>query len=298
MPIPISTRYMLDEIAGLDRHKTMLQQPLVSIGIPTFNRAEGLRRTLACISGQTYRNIEIIVSDNCSPGNEVKHIAETLLQHDKRITYFRQNESLGIAGNFKFVLGKATGDYFMWAADDDEWSADFIEQCLKILQQDGVVSVMSHFDIAYRFDDRRESGRVPRLSIENTKAQNALAFLSCVTPSLFYGLHKRSSIGFFLQDDFFDFYDCYFMFRLTLTGRVAVIEPCLYTAGVDAPTYQVKPAKKHRFTRLQYSPLLFKSVRQIISSPIKIHEKVSVMLKLICVVISLFFCHEIKRVLQ
>ena len=35
-------------------------QPLVSVGIPTYNRPEGLRQTLDCITFQTYKNLEII----------------------------------------------------------------------------------------------------------------------------------------------------------------------------------------------------------------------------------------------
>ena len=49
-------------------------QPLVSIGIPTYDRPEGLRRTLAVRNGQTYANLEIIVSDNASPGDETEQV--------------------------------------------------------------------------------------------------------------------------------------------------------------------------------------------------------------------------------
>ncbi|MBU4370171.1 glycosyltransferase [Patescibacteria group bacterium] len=45
-------------------------QQLVSVGIPTYNRPESLRRTLECITSQTYKNLEIIISDNCSPNQE------------------------------------------------------------------------------------------------------------------------------------------------------------------------------------------------------------------------------------
>ena len=48
------------------------RQPLVSVGIPTYNRPEGLRRTLECITKQTYKNLEIIVSNNCSSGPEIE----------------------------------------------------------------------------------------------------------------------------------------------------------------------------------------------------------------------------------
>jgi len=46
--------------------------PTVSIGIPTFQPAEGLSRTLDCITRQTYRNLQIIVSDNASPMMKLK----------------------------------------------------------------------------------------------------------------------------------------------------------------------------------------------------------------------------------
>ncbi len=93
--------------------------PLVSVGIPTYNRPEGLRRTLKCITGQTYRNLEIIVSDNCSPGPETEAIVREFMDRDSRIQYFCQEKNRGPEFNFKFVLEKATGEYFMWAADDD-----------------------------------------------------------------------------------------------------------------------------------------------------------------------------------
>jgi len=272
--------------------------PLVSIGMPVYNRPDGLRRSLTCLTNQTYKNIEIIVSDNCSPGEDVKNVIGEFMQHDNRITYCRQEVSLGVDGNFKFVLEKATGEFFMWAADDDEWSEEFIEQCLKVLLQVDVVSVMSHFKTSYRFEGREEIARVPPLSIDKSKAQNALTFLGCITPTLFYGLHKRSEIDFFLHDDFYEFYDCYFVLKLILTGRVAVVEPCLYTAGVDAPTYQIKASNKYRFTQLRYSPLLFNSIKQVFLSTMKVHEKLSVIFKLIYVVMSLFWSHEIKRMFR
>jgi glycosyltransferase involved in cell wall biosynthesis len=52
----------------------MENEPLVSVGIPCYNRPEGLKRTLECITGQTYKNLEIIVSDNCSPDPEVERV--------------------------------------------------------------------------------------------------------------------------------------------------------------------------------------------------------------------------------
>ncbi len=91
------------------------QTPLVSVGIPTFNHPDGLRRTLRCIVEQSYGNLEIIVSDNCSPGSETEAVVREFCLKDNRIQYFRQDTNKGPAFNFRFVLEKATGEYFMFA---------------------------------------------------------------------------------------------------------------------------------------------------------------------------------------
>ena len=107
------------------------RNPLVSIGIPTYNRPDGLSRTLECITTQTYQNIEIIISDNCSPNIATTQVAQAFMAKDERIHYFRQEENKGATFNFQFVLEQATGKYFMWAADDDEWEDTYIEKCLE-----------------------------------------------------------------------------------------------------------------------------------------------------------------------
>jgi len=113
----------------------MKKKPLVSVGIPTFDRPDGLKRTLDCIAGQTYENLEIIVSDNCSNNTDVQRVLQTFQQNDNRVKYFIQPENKGAAYNFQFVLDQATGDYFMWAADDDWWDVRFVEKAVVALEE-------------------------------------------------------------------------------------------------------------------------------------------------------------------
>ena len=54
------------------------KDPLVSVGIPTFNRPMTLYRTLECIICQTYKNLEIIISDNYSPGDETDNVVKKI----------------------------------------------------------------------------------------------------------------------------------------------------------------------------------------------------------------------------
>ncbi|NER08783.1 MAG: glycosyltransferase family 2 protein, partial [Okeania sp. SIO3C4] len=109
--------------------------PLISIGIPTYNRPQRLRKTLASITCQTYSNLEIIVSDNCSSDDETQKVVQEFMETDPRIRYFRQDENIGMFYNFKFVFDVSKGDYFTWVADDDARSNDYIENCLNIFNE-------------------------------------------------------------------------------------------------------------------------------------------------------------------
>ena len=120
------------------KHTTIIQKamdanPLVSIGLPTYSRGRVLKRTLDSLLGQTYRNIELIISDDASFDATPK-ICEEYAGKDSRICYFRQEKNLGMKGNFYFVLSKARGRYFMRAGDDDWWDKTFIEKLAKVLE--------------------------------------------------------------------------------------------------------------------------------------------------------------------
>ena len=110
-------------------------KPLVSIGIPTYNRPKLLKNALVSASNQTYPNIEIIVSDNCTPGDEVDKLLKSFMDKDERIIFHKQKENIGGPRNFDFVLKEAKGEYFMWMADDDECEYDYIKHLMDIFQK-------------------------------------------------------------------------------------------------------------------------------------------------------------------
>lgn len=107
--------------------------PTVSIGLPVFNGDPRLRAVLDALLSQTYRDFELIVSDNASSDNTAD-ICLDYAKRDARIKYFRQAENIGAAANFRYVLERANGRYFMWAAADDLRSDDFLEKNLEFLE--------------------------------------------------------------------------------------------------------------------------------------------------------------------
>ncbi len=118
-------------------------QPLVSIGIPSYNRSALLKRAVASIQNQSYKNIEIIISDNASP-DDTKEVCSKMQQEDDRIQYFRQqNPGINFIYNNDFVLQQANGKYYMWLADDDWLGEDVIGRYVDFMEKNSTYSVIS-----------------------------------------------------------------------------------------------------------------------------------------------------------
>ena len=108
--------------------------PLVTIGIPTYNRANGyLREALESALAQSYPNLEIVVSDNGSTDNTESVVRSYA---DPRVRYFRQQPPVVPNDNFNFCLSQANGAYFLLLHDDDKVDSDFVETCLRATNND------------------------------------------------------------------------------------------------------------------------------------------------------------------
>jgi glycosyltransferase involved in cell wall biosynthesis len=237
---------------------------LVSVGIPTCERPAGLRRTLACIVAQTHRRLEIIVSDN-SRGPEAESVVREFQGRDDRIVFFRQPRDIGMYGNLKFVLAQATGEFFFWAADDDEWAPDFVETCLA--HAGSVGSVMTGMHTAVRpLGLLRPNPRVP-VSAACSPFENAVAFLSVFQPSLFYGVHRTVTARAFLADPMFDYFDVYFVLRQILDHGFHVVPEVRFTVGLDSLAGAVKTVRPRAGAAYEYWPFVRHATRLISRSP-------------------------------
>lgn len=267
-------------------------QPLVSVGIPTYNRPEGLKRTLECITGQTYKNLEIIISDNCSTDPKVEAVVKQLQKQDNRIQYFKQIKNFGLGNNFKFVLEKATGEYFMWAADDDEWDYQFVEVCIENIGN--ACSIMTGFVTVNRVRNSTIVNKRPHLSINNTIYKNIVEFLTFMASSLYYGLHKRESIIEILNEKTFDFFDCYFVLKQIVNKSfITLPNLLLYRAGIDSYEHIKKPIIKKTKKLFSYLPFLKRSSYLIVrSKKLKLIEKIKVLIILLNKASNLFVDHE------
>ena len=114
---------------------------IVSVVLPTYNRAYLLSGAISSVLNQTFQDFELIIVDDGSTDN-TKEVVENFQKKDNRIKYIRNEENLGIQKTLNKGIGMSEGKYIARIDDDDEWidnnklknQVDFLE-----LNQDHVL---------------------------------------------------------------------------------------------------------------------------------------------------------------
>jgi len=113
----------------------------ITIYIPVYNGANYIDRAIDSVLKQTYKNISLIISDNCSTDETVSIVNSYL--DDKRITLFRQPFNLGMVKQGNFLLGKISTKYCMGLCHDDFIYDDkALEMAVEILDNNDRISVV------------------------------------------------------------------------------------------------------------------------------------------------------------
>lgn len=111
----------------------------VDILLTTYNtEIKYLKEQIDSILNQTYTNINLIISDDCSPNEEVRTILKEYEKDDNRITLYFQEKNLGCTKSFEFLLNKSTSEYIAFCDHDDIWYPTKIEKSLEILKEKDV----------------------------------------------------------------------------------------------------------------------------------------------------------------
>ncbi len=106
--------------------------PLVTIGMPTYNRRDGyFPQALASALAQDYEDLEVVVCDNASTDG-TKEYMEAMT--DPRLRYVRHAENIGANANFNSCLENARGEYFLLLHDDDLLDPTFVSRCVAALE--------------------------------------------------------------------------------------------------------------------------------------------------------------------
>jgi glycosyltransferase involved in cell wall biosynthesis len=123
----------------------------LSVGIVVYNGEAFLEETVRSLLGQTYRDVEIVISDNAS-SDATPEIIRRLAGDDGRIRSHVFSANQGPAANYNKVVELACGtDFFMWSAADDLREPTFLERCVDALDGDpGAVLAYSRTKVIER----------------------------------------------------------------------------------------------------------------------------------------------------
>lgn len=130
-----------------------MKKPEISICIPVYKRPEHVDRLLRSIRIQTFKDFEVIISDD-SPDESISSLLKQYT--DVPTTYYRNSPSLGMPANWNFAISKATGAWIKLMHDDD-WFAD--KDSLKIFAEEtknGKLFIFSGFTNIFESGEKRQ----------------------------------------------------------------------------------------------------------------------------------------------
>jgi glycosyltransferase involved in cell wall biosynthesis len=215
----------LQEKLWLGQNKS--SPPLVTIGIPTFNRPTLLRRTLNSVANQDYSNLEVLVSDNGTEGTENEKILKLFENKIPNLIYHKSLKNMGGLANFEKLLRLGQGHFFMFLADDDEISPNYVSSLVKTLTNNpSCATASANWDLVLKSGVRK---RVKNKSFpQKSKFLRVSSFIWHSDDAFFYGLHRREVLQnislrrtywSFIKD--IDTYKAYLIsFELVLNGEV------------------------------------------------------------------------------
>lgn len=214
------------------------KNPLVSVCLLTYNRAHYLPGVIDSWLAQTYKNFELVISNDASTDN-TDAICKEYKKKDSRIRYFKQEKNLNLPTNYKFALNQARGKYCILASDDDLWDKRFLEDCLNVYRAhpEFVLVFAQMVDV-----DARTGKEIKRFdpakympfgesAYERLKAYTLFYFEDGKNQQIF-GLWKREAIlddplfGPYANDDYPPYYwggDNYFIFRNIAKGPIGFV---------------------------------------------------------------------------
>lgn len=121
-----------------------MEKDLVSVIIPTYNRAKTIERAISSVQRQTYKYMEIIIVDDGS-GDDTYDIVKALCKKDARVKYIKNSRNLGVAGARNVGILKSEGEFIAFNDSDDIWHEDKLEKQLKEFAKEEYAMVYSAF---------------------------------------------------------------------------------------------------------------------------------------------------------
>lgn len=141
----------------------------ISYCIATYRRPDKLRNTIQSILSQGDNEIDVIVNDNDPDGSAAKIVDEF---NPNQIKYYKNDQNIGMVGNFNAALSHAQGDYVVMITDDDPIEADHSLSLRELISE--YPGKGAYFCFGKSFTDRSDLGRHYRIPVGKNMGQTDL----------------------------------------------------------------------------------------------------------------------------
>lgn len=153
----------------------------VDILLATYNtNIEYLKKQIDSILSQSYKNINILISDDNSTNKDIQEVLNQYQNQDNRITVYLQEKNIGYIQNFEFLLEKSEADYIMFADHDDIWYPEKVEKSIRKLKDENVDLVYCN---AHQINENGEIIKESYFTYKNIpliKGKSNLAISRCI----------------------------------------------------------------------------------------------------------------------
>lgn len=234
-------------------------EPLVSVIIPTHNRAELVSKAVESALGQTYKNIEIIVVSDGSTDN-TDDVLEEITKKNENVKYISYHPNKG--GNVARNTGikNAMGKYVAFLDDDDVWLPKKLEKQVLVAESDEKIGIVCSGSVTIDEDTGKTSEAIPEVEYESAKRilfNNDIGTTSTV-------LVRKSILdecnGF--DEELVARQDYDLWIRMCQISNVAVVEECLVEYHVSNSNNQIsKSTNKY----IQATDMLIKKYDYLLS---------------------------------
>lgn len=152
----------------------MNNKPLVSVIMPTYNRANIIATAIESVIKQTYENWELLIIDDRSNDN-TEDFLKKYTTTDNRIKYIKNTRKKGVCGARNTGLLEAKGDFLAFLDSDDQWYDFHLEQSIEVLIKEKLHVSFSFWDSklngeVFNFNDSPEERQHCRETIERLDA--------------------------------------------------------------------------------------------------------------------------------
>ena len=120
---------------------------MISVILPTYNRADWLPQSIRSIMEQDYRNWELIIVDDCSSDNTGDVVRE-FMEQDGRIKYIRNEVNKKLPASLNEGMKYASGEYITWTSDDSLYKSNAFSVMLSNIEKSSTNTglVFAEFD--------------------------------------------------------------------------------------------------------------------------------------------------------